>query len=89
MIMEINVLEDKKKRFVFEVKGEGHTLCNALRNELWADKSVTVSAYNIAHPLVGIPKFIVETDGKDPKRSVKDAITRLKKQNAELAKQVK
>ncbi|MBT3465263.1 DNA-directed RNA polymerase subunit L, partial [archaeon] len=39
--MEINVIENKKKRFVFELKGEDHTLCNLLREELWNDKSIT------------------------------------------------
>jgi DNA-directed RNA polymerase subunit L len=87
--MEINVLEDKKKRLVFELKGEGHTLCNVLRDELWNDKSVKVSAYNIAHPLVGIPKFIIETDGKAPKKALKDAIARLKKKNSDLLKEGK
>ncbi len=88
--MEVNVIEDKKKKFVFELKGEGHTLCNALRDELWNDKSVTVSAYNISHPLIGVPKFIVETDGKkSPKKAVKDAISRLKKKNTTLTKEVK
>jgi len=88
--MEIKVLEDKKKRFVFELIGEDHTICNALRDELWSDKAVEVSAYNISHPLVGIPKFIVETDGKkEPKKAVKDAISRLKKKNSELIKKSK
>ncbi len=88
--MEVNILEDKKKRLVFELKGEGHTLCNALRDELWNDKSVTVSAYNISHPLIGIPKFIVETDGKkEAKKALIDAIARLKKKNNSLLKQAK
>ena len=88
--MEINVLEEKKKKMVFELKGENHTLCNALREELWNDKAVTVSAYNINHPLIGVPKFFVETDGeKEPRKAVKDAISRLKKKNAELREQTK
>jgi DNA-directed RNA polymerase subunit L len=87
--MEINILEEKSKKLVFELKGENHTLCNALREELWNDKAVTVSAYNISHPLVGVPKFIIETDGeKEPKKALKDAIARLKKKNADLAKQL-
>jgi len=87
--MKINILEDKKKRLVFELKGEDHTLCNVLREELWNDKCVTVSAYNISHPLVGIPKIIIETDGKKaPKKALKDAISRIKKKNSELRKQV-
>ena len=87
--MEINIIEDKKKRLVFELKGEGHTLCNVLREELWNDKSVTVSAYNISHPLVGIPTFIIETSSKSPKKALKDAISRLKKKNSTLVKKVK
>ena len=88
--MEINVLEEKKKKMVFELKGENHTLCNVLREELWNDKAVTVSAYNISHPLIGVPKFIVETDGeKEPRKALKETITRLKKKNAEIREQLK
>ena len=87
--MRLNILEDKKSRFVFEIHGEGHTLCNAIRDELWNDKTVKVSAYNIEHPLVGIPVFIIETDSKgEPKKSLKNAIRRLKKKNADLRKQI-
>ena len=87
--MEINILEDKKKRLVFELKGEGHTLCNALREELWNDKAIKVSAYNIEHPLVGIPRFIIETDGsEEPKKALSEAVSRLKKKNSELRKQL-
>ncbi|MBN2423307.1 DNA-directed RNA polymerase subunit L [Candidatus Woesearchaeota archaeon] len=88
--MDINVIEDKKRRFVFELKGEDHTFCNILREELWNDKSVKVAAYNISHPLIGIPKFIVETDSKkSPKKALKDAVARLKKKNNDLEKEVK
>ena len=86
--MEINILEDKKKKLVFELKGENHTLCNALREELWNDKDVTVAAYNIAHPLTGIPKFMIETAKGEPKAALQDAIKRLKKKNAEVKKAV-
>ena len=87
--MEINIHEYKKKRLVFELKGEGHTLCNALRQELWNDKEVTVSAYNISHPNIGVPKFMIETEGKEPKKALRDAISRLKKTNTDLLKEVR
>jgi len=87
--MEIKILEDKKKRLVFELVGEDHTLCNLLREELWNDKDVTVSAYNISHPLIGIPKFIIETKDEEPKKALKDAISRIGKKNTELKKSVK
>jgi DNA-directed RNA polymerase subunit L len=83
--MEIKVLEHTKKRIVFELIGADHTFCNALKKELWNDDSVRAAAYAIAHPLVGIPKFIVETNGqKDADAVLKAAVGRLKKQNKEF-----
>ena len=87
--MELTILEDKKTKLVFEIKGEDHTLCNALREELWNDKSVKVSAYNISHPLTAVPKFMIETTSKAPKTALKAAITRLKKKNSDMLKEVK
>jgi len=77
--MEIKVLEEKKNRLLFEIKGEGHTLCRALQKELWNDSHVKAAGYNIDHPLVGVPKFVLETDGEDPKKTINSAIKRLQK----------
>ncbi len=83
--MEIKVFENTKKRLVFELIGADHTLCNALKKELWNDDSVRAAAYNIAHPLIGIPKFIVETNGqKEPDAVLKSAVNRLKKLNKDF-----
>ncbi len=90
--MEIKVIESTKKRIVFELPGTDHTFCNGLKKELWNDKNIKVSAYNIEHPLIGIPKFIVETDDKEPKKALSDAVKRLQKKNKEfldLAKKIK
>ncbi|MBR9677393.1 DNA-directed RNA polymerase subunit L [Candidatus Woesearchaeota archaeon] len=88
--MELKILEDKKNRLVVEIKGEDHTLCNALKAELWNDKKVTVASYRIAHPLVGIPTLIVETESSTaPKKALQNAISRLSKQNDEFKKEVK
>ena len=79
--MEINVLEESKNKLVIELKGEGHALCNALKTELWKNKKVKVSGYNIAHPLVGIPKLVIETEsGADPKKLLMDALKNVKKE---------
>ncbi len=86
--MELNILEDKKNRMVFELKGETHTFCNILRKELWNDKHVKSAAYNIEHPLIGIPKIIVETDGNEsPKKALKEAVKRMQKVNDKFKKQ--
>ncbi|PIN87323.1 DNA-directed RNA polymerase subunit L [Candidatus Woesearchaeota archaeon CG10_big_fil_rev_8_21_14_0_10_44_13] len=79
--MEIKVLEKGKNKLVIEVKGEDSTLCNAIRKELWNDDKVKVAAYNLEHPSSDSPKIIIETNGKDPKEALLDAVKRLKKEN--------
>jgi DNA-directed RNA polymerase subunit L len=90
--MELRVVEKSKKRLIFELIGADHTFCNALKRALWNDKSVKVSAYNIEHPLIGIPKFIIETDDKEPEKALVDAVKKLQKKNEqflELFKKIK
>ncbi len=82
--MEIKVLKEEKNRIEFEVIGEDHTLCNSIRNELWAQANITISAYNIKHPLVSNPVMLVETSKGDPKTAVSNAVSSLKKQIKEL-----
>lgn len=78
--MEINVLEDKKNRMVFEVGGAGHTLCNALKQELYNDSHVKVATYAIRHSEISKPQIIVETDtDSDPRKALNAAVGRLKK----------
>jgi len=77
--MEINILEESKDRLVVELVGADHALCNAIKSELWKNKKVKVSGYNIAHPLVGVPKIVVETESGDPKKVLADAVKAIKK----------
>ena len=88
--MEINIIEDKKSRLNFEIKGEGNTFCNVLKDELWNDKHINVAAYNIKHPLIGVPFMIVETDGKKtPRQSLYDAAGRIAEKAEKLRKEAK
>jgi len=83
--MQLKVHEHTKKRMVFELIGADHTFCNALKKELWNDSSVRAAAYKVDHPLIGIPKFIVETNGqKDAKAVLRAATNRLKKHNKDF-----
>jgi len=85
--MEIVVKENSKNKFLFELKDVTHTFCNLLKTELWNDKHVKVATYSIDHPLVGMPRFIVETDGKEtPQEALQDAVKRLKKINEKVRK---
>ena len=78
--MKLKILEEKRNRMIVEVKGETHTFCNALKKELWNDSHVKAAGYNIAHPYVGVPTIIVETDGtENPKNALTEAAKRLQK----------
>ena len=77
--MEVEILEKKKNMLKFKVKGETHTLCNILRRELMSDNAIEFAGYRVEHPLINEAIFTVRTGRKDPKKAVKDAITRIKK----------
>ncbi|RJQ16971.1 DNA-directed RNA polymerase subunit L [Candidatus Woesearchaeota archaeon] len=83
--MEIEVIEQSKKKLIFKLKGADHTFCNALKRELYSDESVKISSYTIEHPLINIPKFIVETDtSKTPEKALSAAVKRLQGTNAKV-----
>jgi DNA-directed RNA polymerase subunit L len=88
--MEITILEDKKNRLLFELKGKSHGFCNTLKNELWNDKHVKAAAYRIEHPSIGVPEIIVETDGKiTAQEALFNAVKRLKTDTEKLRKELK
>lgn len=85
--MEINAIKETKKEFVFEAKGVGHTFCNLIKDALYDVKGVEAASYTIEHPLVGVPRFIVVTDGKiSPRDAVLEAIKKVKSQNSKMGK---
>jgi DNA-directed RNA polymerase subunit L len=85
--MKIEVVESTNKKLVFELEGADHTFCNALKDQLSEDSSVTISAYNISHPLVGKPKFFLETNKEGtPKEALEKAVAELKKKNNAFSK---
>ena len=86
--MEIKILDNKKNRLMFEIKGADHTLCNALKAELWNDKHVKIATYSIRHPQISLPQVIVETDGEEsPKNALMNAVDRLHKTNVKFKKE--
>ena len=82
--MEIKFLKEEKNRVEFEIIGEDHTLCNAIRDELWKQDGVEISAYNIKHPLISNPVMLVETSKGDPRKALQNAVSDLKKKIKEL-----
>ncbi|MBI2102167.1 DNA-directed RNA polymerase subunit L [Candidatus Woesearchaeota archaeon] len=86
--MEIKILDDKKSKLMIEVKGADHTLCNALKAELYNDKHVRIATYSIRHPQISLPQIIVETDGEEsPRNALINAVERLHKTNAKFKKE--
>ena len=89
MDMEIKVIEEKAGRFVFEAIGATHSTCTALKQELWKDKDIKNAGYNVSHPYVGHPKFIVETKKGDPRKVVSSALKKLVKECKDLEPKAK
>lgn len=88
--MELEIIEDKKDKMKFEIKGEGHTFANPLSKELWKDSHVKTSGYSIKHSLISNPIFVVETDGSEKvKDALKKAANRLEKQMTEISTKIK
>ena len=82
--MELRLIENEKNRIKLEIRGEGHTFCNALRKELWKDKAVEIAGYTVEHSLVSEPILTLEMGKGEAKKALLDAVERLHKQNGEL-----
>ena len=87
--MEFTVLEESKNELVFQLKGETHTFCNILKEELYHVKGVKLATYKIDHPLIGLPTFKVETEGVEPRKAIKEALKNLRKKAEDFKKEVK
>ena len=62
----------------FEIEGEDHTLCNALRNILLEDDDVEFVSYKIDHPTHANPIFYIKTSAsKTPTEALIDASDKL------------
>lgn len=86
--MEVKIIEQSKKKIMFELVGEDHTFSNALKDALKKNKHVEVVSFNVDHPLISSPVFIVETDGEDPKKVLLESTKKLQKDISDLRKEV-
>jgi len=82
--MEISILKETNDFIELEVKGEGHTLCNILRNELVNVDGVNFASYNLKHPVVGIPVIAVNVSKGKPKKAILDSVNQLKEKTKEM-----
>ena len=86
--MEFKVTSEDKHKLTFELLGESHTFCNALKEELHQIKGVDIATYRINHPLLGIPQFQIETKNIEPRKAIKEALGNLKKKVKEFEKEI-
>lgn len=83
--MKVTKMDGNNEEIQLEVKGEGHTFCNALQNFLLKDPAVEFSGYKITHPLVGEPILNIRTNSeKRPEQSAMDAATTLQEELDEI-----
>lgn len=86
--MEFVVVEESKTKLVFDLRGETHTFANLLKEELLSTKGVTTASYRVDHPLTGVPRFLVETKGVEPRKALKEALNSIKKKAETFKKEV-
>lgn len=78
--MDINIFEKTDDGVRLEIKGEDHTLLNALRSILLQDERVKIASYDIKHLGVSDPVLYIRTKDVDPIIALNDAATLLGKQ---------
>ena len=82
--MEVQLVQEDKDLIELKIIGEGHTLCNLIRNELCDSDSVSFASYNLKHPLVSSPILAVKTSKGKPRKALLDSIQSLKAKTKEF-----
>lgn len=76
--LNIEIITNKEDELELKLAGEGHTLMNILRKELFNDPSVTHAGYMIKHPLIKEVRFYIKTKKETtPIEALKGALKRL------------
>lgn len=79
--MKISWITQEKTKLEFELIGEDHTFCNAIRRELWQHNDLNLAAYKIAHPLASEPTIVIATNKQDALKVLNSSIESLKKKS--------
>ena len=82
--MEIQILKEDKDLIELKIIGEGHTLCNVLRDEATTLEDTSFVSYNLKHPLVSSPILALKTKKGKPRKVLLDAVESLKGKTKEL-----
>lgn len=87
--MELKKIKEDEKTLEIEMKGESYTLTNALRGELWEDKSVSEAAQIKEHPYLSQPKIFVKTSRGSPLTALEKATGNLIEKTKEFKEEFK
>ncbi len=82
--MEVHIIKEDKDIIEVNIVGEGHTLCNILRDELWSLDDTSFVSYNLKHPLVSTPILALKVKKGKPRKVLIDAVESLKNKTKEL-----
>lgn len=87
--MELKKIKEDDKTLLLEVGKETFTVTNALREELWNDKSVLESAQIREHPYLSQPKVFVKMEKGSPTVALEKAAERISAQAREFREEFK
>ncbi len=77
--MEVRIIEESKNKIVLDLEGETPTIAGLINDELWNNEHVKSTGYNVAHPLINVPRIVLETDGTEPRKVLQATIKKVQK----------
>ena len=84
--MIVKVLKNEKNHL--EIELDNLTIAELVRNELWEDSAVTVSAWKRDHPIKN-PVLVVKTDGKSAQKVLTEGLERIAKKSKSIIDEAK
>ena len=82
--MEVQILKEEKDLIELKIVGEGHTICNLLRSELWGLDDTSLVSYNLKHPLISSPIFALKLKKGKPRKILLDSVQTIKDKTKQL-----
>ncbi|HNV01055.1 MAG TPA: RpoL/Rpb11 RNA polymerase subunit family protein [archaeon] len=84
--MKMEIIQNEKNTLEFYLLNERHTISNLLKEKLVKNGDVEFCAYKLDHPLEDKSRFILKTNGKNPKKVLEEAIKEIKEELEEFKK---
>ncbi|MBN1159760.1 MAG: DNA-directed RNA polymerase subunit L [Candidatus Diapherotrites archaeon] len=85
--MEIEIINAEKNFIEFYLRGEKHSFPTLLKMYLLKDSAVVFASYDLDHPIIGTPRFVVRTDGsKSADKVLENAVKEILKDVDDMRK---